>query len=614
VDVSELRREYAEWTGTDKVLLVNPGDLGPGVQETLVPQRSGTPVHDLYSRTSLAAPILASARHEVLVSTREHSWPRVDMFIEEALGELPCRTSTLTILASPLSIEMSFPWTHPTIPAEPKLLAADLWHYAELDGDPLLDIAVGRIFGISTSDVSTCVARSLFHAAIVPHPENVYTTRGIPMNTAASEVYALGQALGGVGYAATITPAGSTAADWSGQSLVVYKDHGAPDWAGIHVSQLPLLDPAFVMLEACLTCAFTEASDGDGRYDTPLRNLFCANLLRKGAVGCVGATDTSGYCNLTGLLTELLGRGAPLGAAFVNAMNQVRVYDSLIIGETGNAMGYYVLLGDPTLRLATPPRLPLTRTELIEQQPGVRTCTLTVPVARIPIPEEIRDLCETPHQVRPLHFTTAFNRNLSTDSSFVCGVSLPPEFQPVAVPRGWKLCELEGLDGLTCWLGRRDSSGAGLFSGAADLAFTDLEFHVTLHEAAPDLHTTGAEILDQELRFSISNPGNAPLEVPVTIQVGIFGSGCPALPCDVYDLYVTHIYDPSFLFQTTLSLEPDAERDFRLPIPSEVTTAQGTVRYEDYPFFHAHILVSGPADAVQQDYSNDEFHGFLERG
>jgi len=85
--LDELQQKYVDETNTDKIILVNPNDLDIKVEEEFETEKGGT-VNEIYSKTSLASPILASAKQEVILSTRETDYEEVDSFIEDKVDEL----------------------------------------------------------------------------------------------------------------------------------------------------------------------------------------------------------------------------------------------------------------------------------------------------------------------------------------------------------------------------------------------------------------------------------------------------------------------------------------------------------------------------------------------
>ena len=106
--LEELRKAYATWTATDKVILVNPADLGIMVNKDYRPDKSST-ISDLYGHHSLAAPFLAAAKHELIISTTANSYLGVDSYVENTLGSLnlPGELTYLTIVASPVVVPIA---------------------------------------------------------------------------------------------------------------------------------------------------------------------------------------------------------------------------------------------------------------------------------------------------------------------------------------------------------------------------------------------------------------------------------------------------------------------------------------------------------------------------
>ena len=66
--LEELQQKYVEMTDTDKIILVNPNDLDIKVDEVFLPEKSPNPIYEIYSGTSLVAPILASAKQELILT------------------------------------------------------------------------------------------------------------------------------------------------------------------------------------------------------------------------------------------------------------------------------------------------------------------------------------------------------------------------------------------------------------------------------------------------------------------------------------------------------------------------------------------------------------------
>ncbi len=400
-NLEQLQGKYVEKTNTDKIILVNPNDLNIKVTETLYPEKSSGSISELYSKNSLAAPILASAKHEVILSTPKINYQQVDQFIEEKINNLNLNPKYLTIVANPNAIEMSY------IGANEEWESADALYYSELqDGDPYLDFATGRILGITMSDVSAYIARSIFYEQTLQNPEEILVTGGFAWGYNAAMVYTWGKAISSIGYTPKVTPGGTQPEDWENRSLIIYSDHGGTDSvAGVSYSQIPQLDNSFMSVEACLTCAFEKASSK--------RELFCAHAIRKGAIGYIGAVDVSGYARQETLLAEYLGRGSSIGEAFRAARNAGD-------GCSGGMADQYTLIGDPTIKLNFSETFPTPTFTFLREENNKRVYNLTVPAMRFEIPQWVRDLCENKDTAPAnLYFTTAFT-NIAKEYHWSC--------------------------------------------------------------------------------------------------------------------------------------------------------------------------------------------------
>ena len=167
--LEQLQQLYVQLTNTDKIILVNPDDLNiVFTQSFMPPEKSNIPISKLYSKTSLAAPFLASAKQELIVSTTCTDYPSVDAFIDSKIAETfasPTNVQYLTIIAAPSAIQFKY-----------SSRSADPYYYADIinnDHDP--DVGVGRIMGITISDVSGYVARDLFYSEITPYSQRINT-------------------------------------------------------------------------------------------------------------------------------------------------------------------------------------------------------------------------------------------------------------------------------------------------------------------------------------------------------------------------------------------------------------------------------------------------------
>jgi len=106
--LEELRKAYVGWTGTDKLILVNPADLNITSNKQFKPDKSPT-ISTIYGKHSLAAPFLAAAKHEIIISTEANTYLGVDAFVEDTLDslKLPGSLTYLTIVANPRAIPIA---------------------------------------------------------------------------------------------------------------------------------------------------------------------------------------------------------------------------------------------------------------------------------------------------------------------------------------------------------------------------------------------------------------------------------------------------------------------------------------------------------------------------
>lgn len=215
--------------------------------------------------------------------------------------------------------------------------------YSDLDNDYFLDMAFGRIMGITISDVSSYISRVLFYT-------NLPITNNVQLIQSSAD---LGPNLVGdwnvlfqnAGYNSQYIYDPRTAFDfdnpnmWENKHLIFYKDHADTQWAGIRSSRLPLLGNSLVLVDGCLTCA----TAGIGT------NSFCMQSIRKGAIGYYGDTSVS-----TG------------GNMWINTANGI-YYNGLDLGNAYAVKNnfYYIasfmlnFVGDPTLNIQ--PRYRLTQ-------------------------------------------------------------------------------------------------------------------------------------------------------------------------------------------------------------------------------------------------------------
>jgi hypothetical protein len=597
--LEQLQQKYIQETNTDKIILVNPNDLSIAVNEEFQPEKSFNPINEIYSKTSLAAPILASAKHEAIITVQNKDYESVDKFIEQKINSLQFSPEYLTIIASPNAIDMSYEYCSGE---SCSFYSADAWQYSKIDNDPLLDLAVGRIFGLTISDASSNSARSLFYEETLKNKDKVLVTHGYPAASSAAEVYALGEVLSSIGYGPTVNPNKTFAEEWKNKFFILYHDHGGTSWAGIDSYQIPPLDNSFVLTEACLTCSFERAT-------VFKKDLFCANAIRKGAIGYIGATDESGYLNIGGFFAEVFAQEETIGKAFINAKNSISVYDNNLEYD---GMPWYVLLGDPTLKLTTIYKMPKPQLDFVSAEEGGNRYKLIIPAMKIGIPEEIKNLCQSPeHVTSPMYFTTAYNRQFDINYNFCSRINSLFDSQPVAVsPYGWTITKESDINGNKLWISSPFDAFNPLFTTANGNSFTNFEFDIALLNEAPDLIIDEVSLSGHKFSFKVKNIGNKDIINPSDIKIYLGILNCSdkserivinsVESCSDYSFYYGNVYSP---FVGESSLPQKGYKSLSLDLPEE--NSLGNTLTNGQMIIVDLVIKDEEGKIIQTNYDND---------
>jgi len=441
----ELQSEYLKLTKTDKVIITNPEDLNIKVTSNFETEKTGDKINNLYTKTSITSPILSAGKDELIITTKSNSIGNIRSKIGEASlfveSETDKKMQYLTIVGDPRSIPMS----------SSSDVSADAWEYSRLDDDNFLDFSVGRIFGITPSDVSSYMARSLFYEKTLKNEDKMLFIRGTHACwNSASVVHALGKAFSRLGYQSTtiyqatqsninylswdkskyaeeypllstdiknmlsnqLIRTDSVSEDWKDKSLIFYSDHGMNNWAGIKSQDLPYLDNSFVVVVGCLTCSFeTNLPSGDDYDESYLeeygeeywhaKNLFCANAIRKGSIGYIGAVSGAGELSFH-ILANMLSSELSIGKAFKNMKN-----DAMAL-LNGNVYREYLLIGDPTLKIKMTHKIPKTKLELTGKSENKVDYLLSIPAMKLEVPRAVKYLTEWDDSSPDIKFKTAF--------------------------------------------------------------------------------------------------------------------------------------------------------------------------------------------------------------
>jgi hypothetical protein len=240
--------------------------------------------------------------------------------------------------------------------------------YGNLDDDFFQELAVGRIFGITISDISSYLARDLFYNELPQSDEfAVISSNTCGMFLISELIHAAGY----LGYSDVSDITNATSINLSvleDKCVIAYEGHGYSGGLMRGINSIELMSqkiwfnsPIF-FAKACSTCDFNEQN--------LKKDFFCANILRRGALAYIGAvTPESSEISFKAFLEDLLGVRQDIGQimrltknkAAVFEMSQSRRYaqNLLDIGLDTELEGkklkdydaYYILLGDPTLEI-----------------------------------------------------------------------------------------------------------------------------------------------------------------------------------------------------------------------------------------------------------------------
>jgi len=227
----------------------------------------------------------------------------------------------------------------------------DASDYADIYNEDMHpDMAVGRIQGITSTDVASYIARDIFlsHSLRLASAKMLASSFDYEIHTAENWTQTFNYSR----YNATcnILPTATSGTDFNckieenttlwpneykNKGLVQYLDHGAPNWAGINSNQIPYLSNTLLFNDACSTCS---------TYDD---QSFCSNAIRRGALLHAGAASIAWTGN----------------NVYMNMVNGI-YYDNLTLGQAFSKSfeyNYYrymtMILGDPTLNINAQPEI-----------------------------------------------------------------------------------------------------------------------------------------------------------------------------------------------------------------------------------------------------------------
>lgn len=389
--LEQLQTKYVEKTRGDKVIITNPNDLTINVTEPFYTEKNPNMLNQLYSKISLSSPILASAKHELILTTNSPDYQIVDSLIENKLSSLNISANFLTIIASPPAVQMTRPCVSPDFcfqEGEQKVKEVDNNVYGNIGNDMEIELATGRIFGITISDVTSNINRVLFldKISLSNNFAVLWSQRNPEAFIQAKNIDSLLQSNGLIKQSIYdqdfdeerdlkdkrfISFLGD---GWTEGWWMIGWDHGLIDVQDMRDKKI-WLDPSYIISDACLTSSFDQINTKN--------RLFATNIFRRGALIHIGGVDTTGAYDISRNIYQDLAEGLTIGEALKEYKNKVLLFFKLTETKYDDGSGtqrypveeeFYILLGDPTIETGLTsvyPRITLSESNNI--------LTLTVP-------------------------------------------------------------------------------------------------------------------------------------------------------------------------------------------------------------------------------------------
>ena len=368
--LNEAIEEYKRLTNTNRIIMVNPFDEPIFSRKGITSTSSNDEINFLYGGHSLLTPIISSTKHQLILPVTGESIEEIDTSfknqLQEYYSELYSTTGItqnrehyLTVLGSPHSIphkelrkySLAIARLFAKIAKSPRpseiTNSADAAIYADINEDEQPDLSVGRMTGLTVTDVSSHFYRGIYFDKFSKSNDILVLSSDPGKGWADWIVSAFPQwsletakLFSFSNYPTQRINQNQDqfkgeGKDWEGKQLIHYLDHGSNSMAGIGTTEIPKLDNSLIFTSACSTC------------ETANEESFCHTAIRKGASMFLGATSmTFGIGNTDRkMISKIYHDGKPLGLAYK---------ESTIINKD---QGMRMLIGDPTLNIEANPRL-----------------------------------------------------------------------------------------------------------------------------------------------------------------------------------------------------------------------------------------------------------------
>lgn len=350
----ELIQLYSAKTLTDKIIITNP-DLTINIEDIKTTVKTGS-LYSLFGKTSLAASYLAACKHELILPVHSTVVDEIDSELDNYRINFDLHPQYLTILGSPpeiqhtILVDLSYDDAnghHEVF----KYWSIDNTVYGNLDNDltGFVELKTGRIYGFTISDVSACIARSVFYDTMNQADDLLFIGQGVGNSDRDAEILSgIFNTYGYTSYYKTeADPA--RAGDWQNKKFINNSAHGGTYSSTIITEDIPLLSNTFILTASCSIASFDNLTANNyGR-------LFALQLLRNGATGVVAATDTSGFTfdmtRINTLLTEDTGTVIKKDKNIHHARSKWYDDENKEGNYTDLSADIQCLLGDPTLKI-----------------------------------------------------------------------------------------------------------------------------------------------------------------------------------------------------------------------------------------------------------------------
>ena len=226
--------------------------------------------------------------------------------------------------------------------------------YSNVDSDPMVDIALGRIVAENASYSTLAATRSVTYRDLL---DESWMNRSVvygPFNGPREQHQKL---LQNKGFAVDLIP--NDDVDRDKYNIYVQEGHGWP--YGIAPQTLGPVTPSFTSTGGCSFGNITHFYDPGKEY----KDFAAVQLARTGSVGFhaygINAPDTFTFARKA-FLNELLYQDATLGEAYLYSQNSCK----MLFNENTKDLMVPMFYGDPALKIYLPPAQPTNRPARVE--------------------------------------------------------------------------------------------------------------------------------------------------------------------------------------------------------------------------------------------------------